>query len=135
MNPSYADHSESDRTVNKVIAASSQLGHDGWLMLNLYPERATSHINLKPFDAGLWAQNWAVIEELLDTFKVIEVLGAWGNPPHPTIRTARSQMLNALDGRGTRVYYFGTLTTAAEPRHPTPRGTPWNLTGAKRYLI
>jgi hypothetical protein len=32
MNPSYASSSESDRTVNRVIEASSQLGHDGWLV-------------------------------------------------------------------------------------------------------
>jgi len=134
MNPSYANHAESDRTVNKVISASSQLGHDGWLMLNLYPERKTLPTKLTSFDAGLWAQNWALIEDLLDSFKVTEVLGAWGNPPHPTIREARTQMLQALAGRGTRVYYFGKLTEAGSPRHPTPRGTPWDPSGAKRYL-
>ncbi|WP_168915957.1 DUF1643 domain-containing protein [Microcella flavibacter] len=134
MNPSYADHSESDRTVNTVIAASSQLGHDGWLMLNLYPERRTKPNMLGAFDAVLWARNWAVIDDVLDTFAVNEVLGAWGNPPNHTIREALKRTRTALHARGTRVYHFGTLTKSGSPRHPTPRGAVWNISGSKRYL-
>jgi hypothetical protein len=135
MNPSYADHSESDRTVNTVIAASSRLGHDGWLMLNLYPERQTKPSDLSAFDAGLWATNLAVIEEVLDTFKATEVMGAWGNAPNPTIREALKRTSIALQARGTRVYYFGALTTSNSPRHPAPRGAIWDISGPKRYLI
>lgn len=135
MNPSYADHSKSDKTVNTVIAASSQLGHDGWLMLNLYPERATSPSNLKPFDSTLWAQNWAEIDGVLNTFGVDEVLGAWGDPPNATIREAQVQTLAALRARRTRVYYFGTLNKSGAPPHPTPHGPPWQVSGPKQYLI
>ena len=135
MNPSYANASQADTTVNNVIAASSQLGHDGWIMLNLYPERATKPANLTRFDKALWAKNWAAIEDVLDTFAVSEVLAAWGDPPHPTIREARKQMLAALRRRGTRVYYYGDLNKSGSPPHPTPRGTPWSVSGAKVYLI
>ena len=134
MNPSYADHSESDKTVNTVIAASSTLGHDGWIMLNLYPERATKPSDLGAFDAGLWARNWTVIEEVLDTFEVKEVLGAWGNPPNQTIREALKRTRSALHARSTRSYHFGDLTTLRSPRHPTPHGGVWDLSGPKRYL-
>lgn len=135
MNPSYANHSESDKTVNTVIAVSSQLGHDGWLMLNLYPERATSPSNLKPFNAALWAQNWAVINDVLNTFGVDEVLGAWGDPPIATMKEAQSRTLAALRARGTRVYYFGKLNKTGAPPHPTPHGPPWQVSGPKQYLI
>ena len=135
MNPSYANASQADTTVNNVIAASSQLGHDGWIMLNLYPERATKPADLTPLDVDLWAQNWAAIEHVLDTFAVTEVLGAWGNPRNQTIRDSRSMTLDALTKRGTRVYYFGELTTQNEPRHPTPRGPRWDVSGLKSYLI
>ena len=135
MNPSYADHSESDKTVNTVIAASSMLGHDGWIMLNLYPERATNSRHLRDFDASLWAQNWTAIEQVLDTFGVSEVLGAWGNPQHRTIRQAKTSMLAALTARGASVYYFGDPTAQGNPRHPTPRGTPWNVIGDKSYVL
>lgn len=135
MNPSHADRSESDKTVNTVIAASAQLGHDGWIMLNLYPERATMPSDLHAFDAALWAQNWAVIECVLNTFGVGEVLGAWGDPPHSTVRQAKKQTLSALRARGTNVYYYGDLTVARNPRHPTPRGGAWQVSGTKNYLI
>ncbi len=135
MNPSHADHMESDRTVNRVIAASSQLGHDGWLMLNLYPERQTRSSELTDFDPGLWAENWAAIEGIFERFAVTEVFGAWGNPQHATIRESLKRTLAALSSRGTRVYYFGDLTKSGWPRHPMPRNTPWEPSGSKRYLI
>ena len=135
MNPSYANHKESDRTVNTVIAASSTLGHDGWIMLNLYPERATKPSNLHAFDPTLWAQNWAEIDGVLNAFGVDEVLGAWGDPPNATIRQAKWETLAALKSRGTGVYYYGDLTVAGNPRHTTPRGTPWNVVGSKSYLL
>lgn len=135
MNPSHADHTQSDRTVNKIIGASAKLGHDGWLMLNLYPERKTRPSDLSDFDPGLWAENWAVVDALLERFAATEVLGAWGNPQHATIREALKRTLGALRARGTRVYYFGDLTSSGWPRHPTPRNTPWSSSGQKRYLI
>lgn len=135
MNPSYASALESDRTVNTVIAASSTLGHDGWIMLNLYPERATKPRNLTAFDSTLWGQNWAAIEQVLTDFSVSEVLGAWGDPPHPTIRKARRETLAAFKARGTRVYHYGDLNRSRNPKHPTPRGPAWDLSGAKGYLV
>ncbi|WP_161494061.1 DUF1643 domain-containing protein [Microcella alkaliphila] len=135
MNPSYADVSESDRTVNTVIAASSQFGHDGWIMLNLYPERATRPRKLAAFDVKLWAQNWAVIDDVLNTFGVDEVLGAWGDPPNATIREAQRRTLSALRARGTRVYYFGKLNKSGAPPHPTPRGPQLQFSGPRLYLI
>jgi len=134
MNPSYADHSESDRTVNTVIAASSALGHDGWIMLNLYPERATKPQNLKSFDAALWAQNWSAIENVLDTFGLTEVFGAWGDPSHSTIREAKRLTLAAFKTRGTRVYYFKELNATGNPRHPTPRNAEWPISGPRKFL-
>lgn len=134
MNPSYANHTESDRTVNTVIAASSTLGHDGWMMLNLYPERATKPQNLNRFDAALWAQNWTAIEDVLNTFGVTEVLGAWGDPPNSTIREAKKETLKAFKARGTNVYYFEQLNASGNPRHPTRRNVPWPITGVRRYL-
>ena len=135
MNPSDANHATSDRTVNTIIAASSTLGHDGWLMLNLYPERATSPRDLKTFNKGLWLENWAVIDSQLDRFGATEVLGAWGNPPNATIKKAAAMTLEALRAKVVRVYYFGSPTAAGSPRHSAPRGPKWEVSGTKNWLL
>lgn len=134
MNPSYADCSEADRTVLRLVAASEALGHDGWILLNLYPERATSPRDLRPFDEGLWRANLAAIDEVLQRFGVREVLGAWGNPPTATIRRARALLVPALAERGVRVFCFGELTAQGEPRHPMQRTSAWRVDGERRYL-
>lgn len=133
MNPSYADHSQADKTVNRLIRASTDNGSSGWVMLNLYPERATDASNLSAYDAGLSSANCAAIEEVLTRHGVTEVLGAWGGLKHTTLRRAKLDVLDTLDRLGTRLFMFDGLTSG-EPRHPTPRGTPLLMRGEKRYL-
>ena len=44
MNPSYANYSEADKTVNRLIKASIDNKQPGWVMLNLYPERGDQRV-------------------------------------------------------------------------------------------
>lgn len=133
MNPSYAAHDRADKTVNRLIRASTDNGYPGWVMLNLYPERATDASNLSAYDAGLSAANCAAIEDVLTRYGATEVLGAWGGLKHATLRQAKIDVLNTLDQLSTRLFMFDGLTSG-EPRHPTPRGTPLLMRGEKRYL-
>lgn len=134
MNPSHASDAVSDRTVNKVIAASLDLGYSGWTILNLYPERAASPKRLSPFDQSLSDRNCEAIAKFVTAHSIGEVFGGWGNPPHPTIRQARDAVLAELRRLGTRVFYLGGLTKRGQPRHPNPRRGAWDLTGPKNYL-
>ncbi|MGE3193507.1 MAG: DUF1643 domain-containing protein [Microbacteriaceae bacterium] len=129
MNPSHADESRSDRTINRLAEASVTLKYDGWLMLNLYPERSPSPRGLGPFDRSLSDANCVAIIDELSANGVSNVLGAWGNPPHPTIRMAKVEVLKALKGAGIGVFYFGTKTLLGNPRHPNPRARPWDISG------
>lgn len=47
MNPSAAREESSDMTINKIIHASKVLGNDGWIVFNLYPERATNATDIR----------------------------------------------------------------------------------------
>lgn len=133
MNPSYADEHASDKTVNRIIEASVDHGYPGWIMLNLYPERATSPRDLSPFDPALSAANCAAIERVVAAYGVSEVLGAWGNP-NSTIRLAKADVRAALTRLGVRVFHLDDLTGANEPRHPTPRTGRLPMAGPKHYL-
>ena len=134
MNPSYADEQVADKTVNRIIRASVEHGYSGWIMLNLYPERATKPKDLQPYDANLSAANCAAIAEILVEHGVTEILGAWGGLAHATIRRAKKDVLAQLVTLGVRLFSFDTPTSGGEPRHPTPRTGPLPMLGPKRYL-
>lgn len=134
MNPSYADEQVADKTVNRIIRASVEHGYSGWVMLNLYPERATKSKDLRPYDATLSAANCAAIAEVVEVHVVTEVLGAWGGLAHATIRRAKKEVLVQLATLSVRLFSFDTPTSGGEPRHPTPRTGPLAMLGPKRYL-
>lgn len=134
MNPSYADHSEADRTVNRLIQASVDNAQPGWVMLNLYPERATDASKLLDYDAGLSTANCAAIEQVLRQYAVPEVLVAWGGLKHATLRRAKRDVLDTLDRLGVKPFTYDGLTTGGDPFHPTPRGPALLMKGTKRYL-
>jgi len=99
MNPSYAEEDTLDKTIDRIIETSFAHGYPGWIMLNLYPERATSSGDLSPFDPALSAANCAAIERVIAAYGVSEVLGAWGNP-NATIKLAKADVLAALTWLG-----------------------------------
>lgn len=134
MNPSHAQETKADRTVNRLIQASVHHGYAGWVMLNLYPERSPKPSKLSAFDADLSDQNCVAIERVLERHRAIEVLGAWGNLPHPTLKRAKLDIQALLDRMGVRVFTWDRLTSEGNPRHPSPPGRPLPMLGPKHYL-
>lgn len=133
MNPSHASKSESDRTINRVIEAAATHHYSGWLMLNLYPERSPKPSELSAYDAALSAANCAAIEEALQRCKTTEVLAAWGNMPHPTLKRAKDDVVALLTYMGVRPFTLDPLTALGNPRHPSPRRR-LPMLGPKHYL-
>jgi hypothetical protein len=74
------------------------------------------------------------IGAFLQTPQVDEVLGAWGDLKHPTLRLASKDVLAMLQSIHVRVYYFGTLTEEGHRGHPDPRGADGDLSGPTFYL-
>lgn len=134
MNPSHANMKRSDRTVNRIIRASEELGHDGWVVLNLYPERSANPQELSRFDKRLSKKNVDAIVKRLHRLGVTRVLGAWGNLRHPTLKKAKNDVLKAMKKHDIDVYYYGDLTGKGNPRHPNPRGRDWSTKGRRKLL-
>lgn len=134
MNPSHAREDQSDKTINRLILASEVMGYAGWIMLNLYPERSPNPRALSPFDPSLSAENLAAIARVLARFRTTEVLGAWGNLPHATLRRARLDVLPMLARLGVGVFTLDPLTRVGNPRHPSPQGSVLPMVGPKVYL-
>lgn len=134
MNPSAAKDTLSDMTVNRIIKVSKTLGKEGWMVFNIYPERATNAKTMDAYCQDLLDTNIQTIKTYLLENKISEVWGAWGDDQKlKALTEGRKQMLAMLSGIGVRVYYFGTLTKKGNPRHPLQRYEKWDFT-KKEYL-
>ena len=134
MNPSAAKEESSDMTINRIINMSKRLGMEGWVVFNLYPERATQASDMDNYNVELSKKNIHVIRTFLLENNIKEVLGAWGNDQNlKALGLGRIEILKMLSDIGVKVFYFGTLTKDGNPRHPLQRQEKWDL-NIKNYL-
>jgi hypothetical protein len=132
LNPSTADTETDDQTTRKIRGFSERWGFGRFLLVNLYPMRATS-------PADLLAANEAMRFGLGDTHTAIisaafgdavggimpgkagavgDVVFAWGaHGAHRTVRARRDEVLALPRPPGLRVWCLGRCQNG-EPRHP-----------------
>ncbi len=135
MNPSVAREDFSDSTINRIIKLSQTLNMDGWMVFNLYPERATDATYLRIFDSTVSEENLHIIKSFLNQYDIVEVWGAWGDDKGiQALFEGKKQLLSMLKENNIKVYYFGTLTKAGNPRHPIQRTEKWNYND-KHFLV
>ncbi len=78
INPSTAEPDNLDRTLAVVKRFSRDLEYDSWLMLNVYPQRATYPNNLDiEINNDYHSENLKQIETFLNTGK-FDIWAAWG---------------------------------------------------------
>lgn len=121
VNPSTATPDKLDPTLRQVRNRAKQLGYDGWIMLNLYPQRATNpddlHERMKP---DLHCMNWNHIHDIACEHNVKNVWCAWG-----TLIRKRAYLLEGLKRihevfteAGCDWISIGPLSQAGHPHHP-----------------
>lgn len=69
LNPSTADDTKADQTISRVIGFAKRNGFNGFIMLNVYPQRAKDPKNLHSedeFDLTLHKQNLEHIERIIE---------------------------------------------------------------------
>ncbi len=120
INPSTAEPNRLDNTLRCVKRFASDLGYDGWLMVNVCPQRAT-----KPDD--LFFDN---LSETINRNRIIEYIGrikdpviwcAWG-----TLITKRPYLADCLAGivrdlqsiLNPRWITIGKRSVDGHPHHP-----------------
>ncbi len=80
INPSTATPNNLDPTLRKVKAISISHDYTNWIMVNVYPQRATDPNNLHlNCNEQLHIENLNEIRNLLTTFKNTDFLFAYGN--------------------------------------------------------
>lgn len=91
INPSTATPSQLDNTLKTVKRFSQDLGYDSWIMLNVYPQRATNPNDLDVEMKRIYhEENLKYIEQILEN-RNCDVWAAWG-----TLIEKRSYLFTCL---------------------------------------
>ena len=130
LNPSTATREKSDPTVARVEEVARRNGFDGFVMLNLYPVRATDYRELSPkVNGAAYKANLGTIEELVARQVQPTVWAAWGAcvEHHRYFEQARDELLERLQKYGPAWVRFGELTRSGHPRHPSRLDYSWRF--------
>jgi len=135
VNPSTATPERLDPTLTRVREWARRTDYDGWLMFNLYPERATDPRRLPRVRDGVCCgRNVATIRRVLGQMNTPTIWAAWGNSI--TMRPYLTEcLLEVLEFVPVGLLWVSTgLTTMGHPRHPlyvpyTSRFLPFDIAG------
>ena len=133
VNPSTAKPGQDDPTIRKVRNISKEQGYNGWIMVNIHPQRATNPKDMKPLSDIIMENNLEVIRFICQAFDVKDALFAWGNlidifgkktDDEPSFLHVSRQKIedllkkdDSLKNMGIQSYHYSTLTKKGNPRH------------------
>jgi hypothetical protein len=128
LNPSTATKEKFDTTVSKVEEVANRNGFDGFVMLNLYPVRATDFRALPTeVTAEAFEENLKNIQAVVASTPQPVIWAAWGESILTReffVATAKD-LFARLHKHGTSWQHFGSLTASGHPRHPSRLQYAW----------
>lgn len=130
LNPSTATAEKSDTTIAKVQTVAQRNGFDGFVMLNLYPIRATDCRALpQKVNQLAFTENIRCIESIVASEREPTIWAAWGQNilARSFFADAFFKLLIVLGKHGVTWQRLGTLTTAGHPRHPSRIHYEWDF--------
>ena len=130
LNPSTATKEHSDPTVARVQKVAERNGFDGFIMLNLYPVRATDWNELPQLaDPEAFKRNQDEIERLVSQYERPTLWAAWGQTvtQRSFFMESRDALYENLSKHQPQWHRFGTLTKGGHPRHPVYLSYEWKL--------
>lgn len=119
VNPSTASPEKLDPTIKSVARIAKNNSYDGWIMINLYPQRSTNpnKIHQQPNDI-IYQQNLYIIKSILDKYSISDIWAAWGTLI--TKRTFLSKCLSDIYSITSEYNWitFGATSKDGHPHHP-----------------
>lgn len=139
VNPSTAVPGNLDPTVAGVARFAAEKGYDGWLMLNLYPQRATNPNNMhKRFQKNIHQKNMDAIERLMSQ-QALDVWCAWGTliEKRDYLSRCMLEMFEILESANCNYFKRGAISKAGHPHHPLylRKTAPLEVFDLKEYVI
>ena len=122
INPSTANQDEADQTITRVSEFTRCRGIEGFVMLNLYAQGATSPTDLHlTRDTKLVKCNLRAIRYQVRGMRQPRVWAAWGNliGGRTYLWDCLSEILDKLSPFNPIWEYCGAPTKLGHPRHPS----------------
>jgi len=130
LNPSTATRERSDPTASRVEQVAKRNGFDGFVMLNLYPVRATDFRELPhEADSSAFAANLEHVEAVVALEPGAILWAAWGEGilARGFFVEACAELVSRLEKRKVMWRCFGDLTVSGHPRHPSRLNYAWSF--------
>lgn len=121
INPSTACPECIDNTIKKIINISKHNGYENWIMLNVYPQRATNPDDMHIERNELLVQtNMLHIRQISQKYSDCDVLLAYGNliTKRKYLKPCLAEILSLLNGEYGRSIKVIKLTKDGNPVHP-----------------
>ena len=130
---------EPDPTAAKVERVARAHGHDGFVLVNLCPVRATDCRTLPAtVEPRLLEANLEAIGSVAVSVQDLILWAAWGAPilTRPFLFSAAVAIMACVERFRPGWRHFGTLTVGGHPRHPSRLSYGWTFAafGAADYL-
>lgn len=120
VNPSFASPEDLDPTMKNVEYFAEKNGYDSYVMINLYPMRATNPQDMHTsIDEAIVKENFENIEKILST-GTCDIWAAWGT----LIKTRRYlkdcllQIVEIADKYDCKWFTIGEKSKEGHPHHP-----------------
>lgn len=120
INPSTAEPGNLDPTVNYVRRIATSNGYDGFVMLNVYPQRATDpNLLHKAFLPELKSLNELHIASLISS-RELTLWAAWGGliKKRPYLGALLQDIVSLPELQNCKWVSRGALTMGGHPHHP-----------------
>jgi len=125
VNPSKATDKISDPTMTKIMGFAKYNGFDGFIMLNLYPQRCTNPNDLhKEMNRELHNENLRAIASEISNMESPSVLLAYGNTIgyRKYLKLCLKDIISLFAPKNPQWLQIGALTQRGNPRHPSRAG-------------
>lgn len=130
LNPSTATRKRPDPTVARVERVAHKHRFDGFVMLNLYPVRATNFRTLpSKVDQRAFVENLKAIDAVIAAERNPTVWAAWGESilHHDFFQQACKHLIVRLKKYRVSWLRFGAMTASGHPRHPSRISYSWSF--------
>ncbi len=131
INPSTACPECIDNTIKKIISISRHNGYENWIMLNIYPQRATNPNDLHAeCDKNLFQNNLLYINKISQLYPKCDILLAYGNliTKRKYLKECLNEILQILSIKDRKTIKIIKLTKAGNPIHPLYQSNTADLT-------
>ena len=142
VNPSTAAPDSLDNTLKSVERQATAKGFDSWIMLNLYPQRATNPKNIHSIpDVNLHKANLKNIKAILKSCETATIWAAWGNliDSRSFLSFCLFDIIELSKAHDTSWINIGKVSKVGHPHHPlylsgTAEIEPFDIENYKKNL-